>query len=149
VPRRLGRAVSLDLQEADQLLDRLEREDSTVVERQCRLMVTPTLEDIAKDDAIRQDDVPVGAVPSLLGDASSAKPVTHILSVRLESTEPQLLVVAEHLEVLLETSPSRLGGVLVRHSHKNSLPLCQKMKPQSRSLMRHFYLGVLIPARQS
>ena len=127
MPRRLGRAVSLDLQEADQLLDRLEREDSTVVERQCRLMVTPTLEDIAKDDAIRQDDVPVGAVPSLLGDGCSAEPVSHICRVRLEGFKPQLFVVAEHLEMLLETSPSGLGGVPVRHSHKEiTYPFAKK-----------------------
>jgi hypothetical protein len=148
VPNRRCGPVALDLHEADQLLNRLDRQHPVIIERQRRLVVAPAREDLPEGVAIGQDNVLVGAVSLLFRDGRPAEPVDHVLSVRLESSEPQLLVVREHLEVLLETSPSRLGGALVRYSHKKSLPLCQKNETAEQVAHVALLFGCFRPARQ-
>lgn len=126
MPDRCGGAVALHAKEPGQLLDRVECQDSTVIERERRLVEAAAREHRTERLALGQDHVPVGAVVPLLGDAGAAQSVVDVHRVRLECSEPQLLVVGEHLEVLLEAGPSRFGGVLVRDGHTLSLPRCQK-----------------------
>lgn len=106
MPDRRGGTVALHAKETGQLLDHLERQDATVVERERRLVEAAAREHRAERLAFGQDHVPVGAVVPLLGDAGATQSVVDVHRVRLECSEPQLLVVTEHLEVLLETGPS-------------------------------------------